>query len=199
MLRIGLTGGIGSGKSTVAALFARHGVPVIDTDEIARLATRPGCPALDEIVRAFGPSMLNAAGELDRAALRRRVFTDPDERRQLEAILHPRIRFEVERQVAALKVPYCVIVVPLLIEVGFSDLADRVLVVDAEEGDQIARTRARSQLTETEVRRIMATQASRADRLKAAHDVIVNNADLAHLEHEVGRLHQRYLSLAAAT
>lgn len=199
MLRVGLTGGIGSGKSTVAQFFARLGVPVIDTDQIAHQATRPDCPALTEIVQAFGPSMLNDAGELDRERLRERVFNDPEERHQLEAILHPQIRSEMTRRVAALNTPYCIVVVPLLLEAGFDDTVDRILVVDANESEQVTRACARSELSETEVRRIMATQASRADRLEAAQDVIVNNTDLAHLEAEVNRLHQHYLSLAAGS
>jgi dephospho-CoA kinase len=196
MLRIGLTGGIGSGKSTVAALFAACGVPVIDTDEIAHHLVQPGGEALAEVVRAFGASMLAASGELDRAALRARVFADPAERRRLEAILHPRIRAEVAARVAALDANYCVIVVPLLLEAAFNDMVDRVLVVDTTEESQVARARARSGLAGEEVRRIMAAQASRAERLAAAHDVIRNDRDLAHLEREVARLHRLYLSLS---
>jgi dephospho-CoA kinase len=196
MLRIGLTGGIGSGKSTVAALFAARGVPVVDTDEIARHLVRPGSEALAEIVRTFGASLLTLSGELDRAALRAHVFANPVERIRLEAILHPRIRAEVAARIAALHTRYCVIVVPLLLEAAFSDMVDRVLVVDTTEESQLARACVRSGLSEEEVRRIMAAQASRAERLAAAHDVIHNDRDLAHLEREVVRLHELYLSLS---
>ncbi|HEX7045630.1 MAG TPA: dephospho-CoA kinase [Burkholderiales bacterium] len=198
MLRIGLTGGIGSGKSTVAELFARRGVPVVDTDVIAREVVAPGQPAIAEIERAFGREVLDAAGRLDRAALRRRVFDDPAARARLEAILHPRIRAEVERRLAALEAPYCLVVVPLLVETNFVDLIDRVLVVDADEALQIARTSTRDAVTPEAVERVMAAQASRAERLARADDVIRNDGTLSELEREVERLHARYLALAAA-
>lgn len=197
MLRIGLTGGIGSGKSTVAQLFARRGVPVIDTDVIAREVVEPGQPAIAEIERAFGREVLDDAGRLDRAALRRRVFDDPAARARLEAILHPRIRAEVERRLAALEAPYCLVVVPLLVETNFVDLIDRVLVVDADEALQIARTSARDAVPPESVERVMAAQASRAERLARADDVIRNDGTLSDLEHEVERLHARYLAMAA--
>ncbi|HEY8554496.1 MAG TPA: dephospho-CoA kinase [Burkholderiales bacterium] len=197
MLRIGLTGGIGSGKSTVAQLFARRGVPVIDTDVIAREVVEPGQPAIAEIERAFGRKVLDDAGRLDRAALRRRVFDDPAARARLEAILHPRIRAEVERRLAALEAPYCLVVVPLLVETNFVDLIDRVLVVDADEALQIARTSARDAVPPESVERVMAAQASRAERLARADDVIRNDGTLSDLEREVERLHARYLAMAA--
>jgi len=197
MLRIGLTGGIGSGKSTVAQLFARRGVPVIDTDVIAREVVEPGQPAIAEIERAFGREVLDDAGRLDRAALRRRVFDDPAARARLEAILHPRIRAEVERRLAALEAPYCLVVVPLLVETNFVDLIDRVLVVDADEALQIARTSARDAVPPESVERVMAAQASRAERLARADDVIRNDGTLSDLEREVERLHARYLAMAA--
>jgi len=195
MLRVGLTGGIGSGKSTVAGLFARHGVPVVDTDEIAHRLVAPGQAALSEIAAAFGTDMLDARGHLDRARLRQRVFADPAARRRLEAILHPRIRAETARQVANLRAPYCLVVVPLLIEAGFTDLVDRVLVVDADDALRIRRAQARG-LEETEIREILASQAGRAERLQQADDVITNNSDLARLEREVARLHGIYSALA---
>src|SRR5690606_5264665 len=159
MLRIGLTGGIGSGKSTVAQLFARRGVPVIDTDVIAREVVEPGQPAIAEIERAFGRKVLDDAGRLDRAALRRRVFVDPSARARLDATLRPRVRAEVERRLAALEAPYCLVVVPLLVETNFVDLIDRVLVVDADEALQIARTSARDAVPPESVERVMAAQA----------------------------------------
>lgn len=199
MLRIGLTGGIGSGKTTVAALLAMRGVPVIDTDEIARHLSEPGQPTFGEIVRAFGEDVLDNNRRIDRNRLRERVFENADERRRLETILHPRIREAVQAKLAETDAPYCVLVVPLLIESGFTDLTDRILVVDAMENIQIQRTAARSGLSEPEVRRIMSAQASRALRLQKADDVIDNNSDRKHLEAEVERLHQWYLSLAATS
>lgn len=196
MLRIGLTGGIGSGKSTVAALLTTRGVPVIDTDEIAHRLTEPGQAAFDEIVRVFGEEILDSSHRIDRNKLRERVFENAAERQRIEAILHPRIREVIREKLAALHAPYCVVVVPLLIESGFTDLVDRVLVVDAPEAAQIQRTAARSGLTEPEIRKILSAQATRAQRLQKADDVIENNADRRHLEKEVERLHQWYLSLA---
>jgi len=197
MLRVGLTGGIGSGKSTVAALLATRGVPIIDTDEIARRLTEPGQAAFDEIVRSFGQDILETSRRIDRNRLRERVFENTGERQRLEAILHPRIRKLAREKLEDLHAPYCILVVPLLIESGFIDFVDRVLVVDASEGAQIQRTAVRSGLTEPETRKIMAAQVSRAQRLQKADDVIDNNGDRKHLEKEVERLHQWYLSLAA--
>jgi dephospho-CoA kinase len=197
MLRIGLTGGIGSGKSTVATLLTTRGVPIIDTDEIAHRLTEPGQPACDEITRIFGQDILDATHKLDRNKLRERVFENAGERLRLEAILHPRIREVVREKLEVLHAPYCILVVPLLIESGLIDLVDRVLVVDASESVQVQRTAARSGLTEPEIRKIMTAQVSRALRLQKADDVIDNNGDRKHLETEVERLHQWYLSLAA--
>ncbi|MDO8703567.1 MAG: dephospho-CoA kinase [Sulfuricaulis sp.] len=197
MLRIGLTGGIGSGKSTVAALFATRGVPVIDTDEIAHRLSQPGQAAFDEIVRDFGEGILDENRRIDRNRLRERVFNNDDERRRLETILHPHIRAAAQEKLAELSAPYCILVVPLLIESGFQDLTNRILVVDAHENMQIQRTAARSGMSEAEIRKIMSAQASRAQRLQKADDVIDNNSDRKKLEAEVERIHQWYLSLAA--
>lgn len=199
MLRVGLTGGIGSGKSTAASLFALRGVPVIDTDEIARGLTQAEGEAYSEIIRAFGDSVLDENHRIDRNKLRERVFDNAHERRRLETMLHPRIRDKVQEKLAGLEAPYCIVVVPLLIESGFTDLVDRILVVDAAENQQIQRTAARSGLSEAEIRKIMAAQASRAQRLQQANDVIENNGDRKQLEAEVERKHQWYLSLAATT
>lgn len=199
MLRVGLTGGIGSGKSTIASLFVMRGVPVIDTDEIARGLTEPGQETFDQIVRAFGDTILGENRRIDRDKLRERVFDNTDERRRLETILHPRIRAIVRDKLAAIEAPYGVVVVPLLIESGFSDLVDRILVVDAMENVQIQRTAARSGLREPEIRKIMSAQANRARRLQQASEVIENNGDRKHLEAEVERMHQWYLSLALTT
>jgi dephospho-CoA kinase len=198
MLRIGLTGGIGSGKTTVADLFGRRGVPVIDSDDIARALAQPGQAPYDEIVRAFGADILDGKGRIDRPKLRKLVFTDTARRKQLEAILHPHIRSDIERQLRGLRGPYCVIVVPLLIEAGFADLVDRILVVDCDEHQQVARVAARSGLADADVRRIMQAQLSRAERLKHADDTLVNSGNVAELEAATETLHHRYLNLAAS-
>jgi len=199
MFTVGLTGGIGSGKSTVADLFAEMGVPVIDTDVIARDLTASGGAALEAIRAVFGEAVMQPDGTLDRAALRRRVFADAAARRQLEAILHPRIRQVVGQTLATLTAPYAVIVIPLLVETGgYRDVLNRVLVIDCPEDVQIARVMARNGLAQGEVKAILAAQAGRADRLAAADDVIVNTATPAALRAEVATLHQRYLALAAA-
>jgi dephospho-CoA kinase len=198
MLRIGLTGGIGSGKSTVAALFAEHGVPIVDADEIARNLVAPGLPAYEEIVRVLGRSLLLPDGSLDRTAVRRLVFADTAKRKQLEAILHPRVRTALEEWVRATRAAYGVLVIPLLIENGLFELVDRVLVVDCEEAAQVARVSVRSGLSEAEVKSIMTAQANRQERLRHADDVIENNNGVEHLAREVARLHAYYLTLAPA-
>jgi dephospho-CoA kinase len=197
MLRIGLTGGIGSGKSTVAQFFAARHVPVIDTDDISRELVVPGAPAFTEIASVFGADTLDSDGAIDRAKLRARVFANANERKRLEAILHPRIRAAVASRLDRLTAAYAIIAVPLLFETGFVDLVDRALVVDCSEALQIRRTVARSGLGEAQIRAIMATQATRAERLARAHDVIENNDDLSALERRVEELHQRYLTLGA--
>jgi dephospho-CoA kinase len=196
MLRIGLTGGIGSGKSTIAALFAAHSVPVIDADVIARQITLPGTSAAARILRTFGPEVTDSNGGIDRQRLAQRVFSDHKERARLEAILHPLIRAEMQRQQEALDAPYCLLVIPLLFEAGQRDLVDRVLVADVDEGTQIARVMARDGRSEAEVRAILATQADRALRLKLADDCITNSGDLAGLKAEVESLHRKYLALS---
>jgi dephospho-CoA kinase len=199
MFTVGLTGGIGSGKSTVAECFAAHGVPVIDTDVIARQLTAPGSAALDAIRKAFGGTVMQENGTLDRAALRRRVFADVAARHQLESILHPRIRQAVEQALATLVAPYALIVIPLLVETGgYSDMLNRVLVVDCPEELQIARVMARNGLAQNEVKAILAVQARRPERLAAADDVIVNTASQEALRADVALFHCRYLALAAA-
>lgn len=198
MFTVGLTGGIGSGKSMVADCFAGHGVPVIDTDVIARDLTAPGSVALAQIRVDFGDAVMAADGSLDRAALRGRVFADAAARRRLEAILHPRIRQVVEASLAGVRAPYAVVVIPLLVETGgYRDLLDRILVVDCPEDVQIARVMARNGLARDEVVAILAAQAGRAERLAVADDVILNTASPEALRAEVAALHQRYQGLAA--
>ncbi len=197
LLRVGLTGGIASGKTTVAERFSELGVPVIDADAAARSVVAPGEPALAEVVGRFGPSVLDAAGSLERRELRKRVFADSQGRRDLEAILHPRIRAEMERRAAASSGPYLVMAIPLLVETGAFDRVDRVLVVDVEESVQLARLMARDACSADEARAILAAQATRAERLARADDVLPNGADLGELRRGVDALHLRYLALAA--
>ena len=197
MFTVGLTGGIGSGKSTVADLFAALGVPVIDTDVVARELTAPGGAALDAIRATFGEMVMQADGTLDRAALRRRVFSDAAARHQLEAILHPLIRQIVAERLATLTAPYALVVIPLLVETGgYRDVLGRVLVVDCPEYLQVERVMARSGLAQDEVNAILAAQAGRAARLAAADDVILNTASPEALRTQVATLHRRYLALS---
>jgi len=195
-LRIGLTGGIASGKSTVADLFADLGVVVVDTDIIAREVVLPGQPALEEIREAFGDTVLNADGTLDRTAMRQQIFADDNDRQRLEAILHPRIRQATMQQVGAASGDYLLIVVPLLTESPLKDQVDRILVVDCDEATQIARLLARDAETEEQARRILASQASRGQRLAIADDVIHNDASIAATSSQVSALHDAYMALA---
>lgn len=191
-LKIGLTGGIASGKSTVADMFAELGIPVIDTDVIARDLVMPGLPALAEIRERFGEGVIDGSGNLDRAAMRKLVFSNDQARRDLEAILHPRIGAETRRQSAEANGPYQVIVVPLLLESQLRQFVDRVLVVDCSEETQIRRLTARDTESAEQARRILAAQASRQDRLAIADDVIRNDRDLAHLRDQVLQLDRKY-------
>lgn len=195
-LLIALTGGIASGKSAVAQLFANLGVPVLDTDQIARDVVEPGMPAFAEIVITFGRDVLDSAGRLDRRRLRDRVFADPEQRRRLESITHPAIRAELSRRSAAAGGVYQIHVIPLLVEGGRSDIYDRVLVVDCPEEQQIERLMARDASNVEQARSILAAQASREQRLEVADDVIVNTGTLADLEQFVLTLHQNYERLA---
>jgi dephospho-CoA kinase len=196
-LRIGLTGGIASGKSTVEERFIELGVPVINADDSARAVVAPGQPGLAAIVAAFGTAILTAAGELDRRALRSIIFADPARRKRLEAILHPLIRADMERRAAASPGPYLVLSIPLLVEGGARDRVDRVLVVDVDEEVQLERLLRRDAIDREEARTTLAAQASRAARLQAADDVLVNAGSVPELRQAVDRLHQRYLQLAA--
>jgi len=195
-LRIGLTGGIASGKSAVAQRFAELGVPVIDADESARIVVAPGTPGLAEVVGKFRGNVLTASGELDRPALRALIFADSIRRRELEAILHPLIRADMERRASAASGPYLVMAIPLLIEGGGSERVDRVLVVDVDEEVQLKRLMARDGGTLEQAQAILAVQATRAARLRAADDVLPNVGSLSELRHGVDQLHQRYVDLA---
>jgi dephospho-CoA kinase len=196
---VAVTGGIGSGKTTVAKLFETLGAGIVDTDEVAHDLTRPGAPAITRIRERFGDEFLTAEGALDRARMRALVFRDSVARRDLETILHPLIRAEAEQRVRASRASYVLLIVPLLVESeGYRERAQRILVVDCDEAVQIERTTARSGLTEEQVRAIMASQATREQRLQAADDVVSNNAGLAELAEQVKQLHTRYLALARA-
>lgn len=195
--KVGLTGGIGSGKSTVARQFENRGVTVIDADALAHQLTAPGGAAIAPIRAAFGDDAIDARGALDRARMRALVFNDADAKRRLESILHPMIRAESERLAAAATAPYLIHMIPLLVESGEPHARfARVLVVDCPEEIQIARVMARNGLARAEVEAIMATQATRAQRLAQADDVIDNSGDESVLEPQVERLHRLYLELS---
>ena len=192
---LGLTGGIGSGKSAVAEQFGRLGVHWVDADHAARWVVEPGKPALQRIVEHFGDAVLTPTGELNRAALRAQVFGNADERKWLEQLLHPLIRQEIAEHLARTQSPYSILVSPLLIEAGQYRQTNRVLVVDVPESLQVQRAMRRDQSSEAQIRAILNAQASREDRLRHADDVLVNDRDLAWLEAEVQRLHDFYLTL----
>jgi len=196
VLKIGLTGGIASGKSSIAAMFAALGVPIIDTDVIAREAVAPGSPGLQAVERLFGKGVLAADGSLDRVKLRGIVFGDGAARRRLEAALHPLIRRRTLERIAETRAPYVIIVVPLLVETDFRAVVDRVLVVDCPESAQIERLMLRDGTTGPEARAMLAAQADRRTRLAAADDVVDNAASLAASEAQVVALHQKYDELA---
>ena len=194
---VGVTGGIGSGKSTVAALFAALGAGVVDTDAISRQLTGPGGAAIPAIREKFGDDFINEDGSLSRTVMRERVFNHPPARKQLEAIMHGRIQDAVMAALEAATEPYVLLVVPLLIEVGsYRPILSRVLVVDCEEENQIKRASIRAGMTPTAVRAIMAAQTDRKTRLRVADDVIENNADLASLETVVRQLDRQYRTMA---
>jgi len=196
-LRIGLTGGIASGKSTVTQRFAELGIPVIDADMAARNVVEPGKPGLERVVQRFGLGLLDPNGNLDRRALRALIFADPASRQALDAILHPLIRADMERQAATANGPYLVMAIPLLIEGGQArERVHRVLVVDTDEATQMQRVQARDGSSETQARAILASQASRTQRLAAADDVLLNTGSVADLRQAVDRLHEKYLRLA---
>jgi dephospho-CoA kinase len=194
--RVGLTGGIASGKSTAAKFFGALGVPIIDTDQLARDVVEPGQPPLERLVERFGPSILTEDGHLDRPALRNIVFSDPKARADLEALTHPAIGAAVEARSAEAGGAYQILVIPLLVEKGLGSQLDRVLVVDCDEDLQIRRLQARDGSTLEQARAILNAQASRSARLKAAHDVITNEGDMGGVRDQVEKLHARYLELA---
>jgi dephospho-CoA kinase len=196
-LRIGLTGGIASGKSTVAQRFRELGIPVIDADEAARAVVEIGTPGLAQVIARFGTGVVGKTGELDRQAMREVIFSDPGLRKELEGILHPLIRAEMQRRAQAAAGPYLVMAVPLLVEGGGArDRVDRILVVDADEATQLQRVMARDGSTMQQARAILASQAGRSARLAAADDVLANTGTVTDLRQAVDELHGRYLRLA---
>ena len=196
--RVALTGGIASGKTTVANLLAELGVPLIDTDLIAREVVEPGRPALAAVVATFGPDVLDTDGRLDRRRMRERIFADPSAKQRLEAILHPAIRAEMERQSREAGGPYQVLVIPLLTEGKRRDHVDRVLLVDVPEELQIERLVARDGVTHYQAQASLKAQATRAERLAIADDVVRNTGRVDELRDQVLELHQKYLALALA-
>ena len=199
MLKIGLTGGIGSGKSTACAYFHQLGVPIIDTDHIAHHLLEKGQPLLQTLCQHFGDGILNDAGELDRAAMRQRVFSDPQGLARLEELLHPRIREQVQQQLQQLNSPYAIIAIPLLVEKGWQREVDRVLVVDCDEQQQIIRATERDQAHPDGIRNIMVHQAKRQQRLAAADDILHNDGSQESLLAQVQRLHHTYLTLSQSS
>lgn len=196
MLVIGLTGGIGSGKSTVAKLFADRGVVIVDADEVAREITQPSEPAFNSIIKHFGNTILQADQTLDRAQLRHLIFKDAKARLWLENLLHPIIREKMKEKIAQLTGPYCLAVIPLLLEVEFFSFINRILVVDASAHQQIERVMARDNMIKTDIEAIIQTQANRETRRAKAQDVIMNDGSLADLIPQVDKLHQKYLQMA---
>jgi len=193
---VGLTGGIGSGKTTISDLFAELGVDIIDTDEIARALTGKAQPVLREIEARFGSNVIASDGSLNRDRMRELAFSDPEARRALQRILHPLIRDEVQRRLSTSTSPYALVVVPLLVESRGYGFADRILVVDCTEEQQIERVSHRSGLSRDQIRAIIATQASRSERLAVADDVIHNDGEITALRSQVQQLHEQYLEFA---
>lgn len=196
MLKVGLTGGIGSGKSTAATMFIQLGAAVVDTDLIARALLQKGQPLLESVRQHFGDSLFRPDGELDRSRLREQVFSRPDQLPILEQLLHPAIRQEVHAAIARLDAPYVLIAIPLLVEKGWQDVVDRVLVVDCAETQQLARAGERDGASPALIQRIMAQQVTRAERLAAADDILHNDGSIEALHAQVHTLHQHYLKMS---
>lgn len=196
MLRIGLTGGIGTGKSAACRIFAELGAPVIDADQISREVVAPGEPVLNAIAVLFGDSALNADGSLNRSRVRERIFAEPALRQQLENLLHPLIKQRMREQAQACRAPYVILAIPLLLEVGWQELVDRVLVIDCPVEQQISRTMRRDGVTREQAQAIIASQMARNERLRQADDIVINDSNLDHLHSQIIALHRRYLQMA---
>ena len=197
VLRIGLTGGIGSGKTTVKNFFDELGAPTIDADEISHKITKPGQAAFDEVVALFGKESLDETGNLDRKRLRALIFDEPELKQKLETIIHPRVRAQIREFTDRVDYPYCVICIPLLLETGAQSTVDRVLAVDAPEELQVARVSRRDNADERQTRSIIRSQAGREQRLQAAHDIIVNDGNINDLKAQVENLHKRYMMMGS--
>lgn len=193
---IGLTGGIGSGKSAATGIFEDLGIEVVDADVLSRVVVAPGTPALTAIGEHFGPEAINSDGTLNRGKLRERIFSDLTQKTWLEALLHPLIRSETQKRLAQAKSPYVILSSPLLLETNQAAMAQRILVIDAPESLQLSRTRVRDDVSAEEVNAIMRSQLSREERISKADDIIVNDQDLLQLENSVKELHEEYLRLA---
>lgn len=196
MLTIGLTGGIGSGKSTVAKLFQQLDVPVIDSDEIAREVVSPGSSILAEISKHFGTNIIDAQGQLKRSDLRKLIFANDKERIWLEQQLHPAIYDRIKDAIKLLKSPYCIVIIPLLVETNPGKLIDRILVIDSPEELQIQRAHQRDATSKEDILAIMQSQVNRTERLAAADDIIDNSGDFHSLIKHVNNLHLKYLNLS---
>lgn len=199
MYRVGLTGGIASGKTTVADLFAQHGIPIIDADLIAADLVKPGTPHLHIITETFGDEFLNADQSLNRAALAKRIFTHPQSRRQLEAILHPAVRKEINRQINALDGCYCIVCIPLLVETSQQNQFDEILVTDCSEATQIQRLIARENITKDYAQQMLATQVTREKRLLYADEVLNTECSLTELATAVTKLDEKYRRICENT
>lgn len=197
LLRVGLTGGIGSGKTTVKNFFDELGAPTIDADEISHKITKPGQAAFDEVVALFGKESLDETGNLDRKRLRALIFDEPELKQKLEAIIHPRVRAQIREFTDRVDYPYCIICIPLLLETGAQSTVDRVLVVDAPEELQVARVSLRDNAEERQTRSIIRSQAGREQRLNTAHDIIVNDGNINDLKAQVENLHKRYMMMGS--
>ncbi len=198
MFKVGLTGGIGCGKTTVSKLFEGHGVPIIDADVIAHKIVKPGQPALQKLVEKFGDSILQADGQLNRGKLRERVFANATEKIKLENILHPLIFAVMQKKINNIKTPYCLVSIPLLFETGMRHFVDRILVVDCPEAIQVQRVQQRDNLTDERIKSIMASQVTRAFRLENTDDIIDNTVNNQELAEQVNKLHDFYYSTGAA-
>lgn len=196
MLRIGLTGGICSGKTTVADEFAKHNVPVIDADRIAHELVNPGMPALKTIIKTFGEDLLDDNGYLKRDQLRKRVFSEDEKRKELESILHPLILKKMESRIETIQARYCILVIPLLIETHLTEWVDRVLVIDTSKEVQIQRIRKRDKLDKDEIQHVLNAQCSQELRLQAADEIITNEGSFEDLAYQVTQLHEKFLQIS---
>jgi dephospho-CoA kinase len=196
MLKIGLTGGIGSGKTTVANLFAKLGAPVIDADKIAKKLMEPASPCFTTVVEHFGPSILMSNGDLDREVLSNIIFSHPEEKKWLENLLHPKVIAHMQAEANQVGYPYCIFAIPLLVEANCIDLVDQTLVVDCSEILQLNRTKKRDNMSLNQVQAIIDSQCKREDRIEMANDIITNEDDFQSLEQQVKKLHEKY-SLAS--